>query len=201
VTSLCLTRNRRQWLPRAIQCFLDQTFPSRELLILADGDDVRDLVPPDERIRLLVLEGKPEIGEKRNFGCSRARGEVVAHWDDDDWSAPGRLLDQIERLEASGKAVTGYHTIKFTDGKRWWLYPGVPHYATGTSLCYRKSWWAAHEFPFLQIGEDNNFVSDAGVEKQLASADGREMIAASLHAGNTSRHSMAGYQLLKAEGV
>ena len=126
---------------------------------------------------------------------------MVAHWDDDDWSAPGRLADQVGRLEASGKAVTGYHTIKFTDGKRWWLYAGVPHYATGTSLCYRKSWWAAHEFPLLQVGEDNHFVSDAGVEKQLASADGREMIAASLHAGNTSTHSMSGDEWLKAEGV
>ncbi len=57
VTCLCLTRNRRAWLPRAIGCFLAQTYEERELLIVDDGDEgVTDLVPDDPRIRVMVAE-------------------------------------------------------------------------------------------------------------------------------------------------
>jgi hypothetical protein len=45
VTCLCLTRNRPEWLPKAIKSFQSQTYRRRELMILADGQDVRHLVP------------------------------------------------------------------------------------------------------------------------------------------------------------
>ncbi len=102
-------------------------------MILADGQDVRHLVPEhDPRVRLIHLDGWPEIGAKRNFGCEHAEGEIIAHWDDDDYSAPGRLADQVERLRESGKAVTGFHSMRFTDGVHWWKYEGTRNYALGT---------------------------------------------------------------------
>ena len=178
-TCLCLTRNRPQWLPKAIRSFQQQTFPRSELVILADGQDVRHLVPErDPRIRLIHLDGRPEIGAKRNYGCERATGEIIAHWDDDDYSAPERLANQVERLLETGKAVTGFHSMRFTDGVRWWNYEGTRNYALGTSLCYRRDWWSTHRFPVVQVGEDNQFVA-------AAYAAG-ELMYATNHAGNTS---------------
>ena len=77
---------------------------------------MRDLLPDDASIRLVHIEQGRTIGEKRNFGAGRARGAVIAHWDDDDYSAPDRLEDQVGRLLQSGKAVTGYFAMRFTDG-------------------------------------------------------------------------------------
>jgi glycosyltransferase involved in cell wall biosynthesis len=154
VTCLCLTKNRRQWLPRAIQCFERQTHRDAELLILADGEDVRDLLPADDpRVRLIHLEKPLNIGDKRNFGCERAAGDVIAHWDDDDHSEPERLADQIRRLDESGKSVTGFRSMRFTDGIDWWKYNGTHNYALGTSLVYRREWWRANRFKSVQIGE------------------------------------------------
>lgn len=181
-----LTRNRRKWLPQAIQCFQQQTYPNRELLILADGESVRDLVPAGDSIRLLELEGAPGIGDKRNLGCGRARGEVIAHWDDDDFSASGRLVDQCARLCESGKSVTGYHSMRFTDGTRWWRYEGTTDYIIGTSLCYRKEAWQRNKFPALQVGEDNQFVAVARARGEIVTADAGELMYATIHAGNTS---------------
>lgn len=187
MTCLCLTRNRREWLPKAIQCFLNQTYRNRELLILADGADVRDLIPPDDsRIRLLCLDGATGIGEKRNFGCSKALGEIVAHWDDDDFSAPGRLDDQVARLVETRKAVTGYRSMRFTDGTRWWKFTYQNHNALGTSLCYRREWWQKHKFNPIQIGEDSAFVAAAAAEGQIALAEAGELMYATNHPGNTS---------------
>ena len=197
MTCLCLTRNRRQWLPQAIRCFRWQTYPpeSRELLILADGEDVRDLVEDTEasNVRLVVIEPGRKIGEKRNFGTDMAQGEIVAAWDDDDYSAPGRLADQVDRLASSGKAVTGYHSMLFTDGRgQWWRYAGVPNYALGTSLCYRREWGHANPFQAIQVGEDGAFVQRAYIKHQLVSVDARELMVASVHGGNTSPRNLSG---------
>ena len=186
MTCVCLTRNRREWLPKAIQYFQGQTYQNRELLILADGDEVSDLVPNDKRIRLIHLEGHPEIGEKRNLGCQLTRGDIIAHWDDDDYSAPERLADQIARLRETGKSVTGYHTMRFTDGAKWWLFWSLPHRACGTSLMYKREWWERNRFPSKQVGEDVDFVVVAHTAGARISVDAGDMMHASIHPGNSS---------------
>jgi glycosyltransferase involved in cell wall biosynthesis len=153
---------------------------------------VRDLIPDDPRIRLLQLADRHEIGEKRNFGCDRATGEYIAHWDDDDFSAPERLADQLARLEQSGKSVTGYHSMRFTDGSRWWRYCGAQTYSLGTALCYRRDWWERNRFDAVQIGEDNRFVMTAAQAGQIVSVDAGELMYATVHGGNTSPRVMDG---------
>jgi hypothetical protein len=153
---------------------------------------VRDVLPDDDTIRLIHIEEGRTIGEKRNFGCSQARGSVVVHFDDDDFSAPGRLADQLERLDRSGKAVTGYRSMKFTDGKRSWQFARRGNYAMGTSFCYRKDWWQAHPFPAVQIGEDWTFLEVAERSDEIISVDAGEMMIASIHPGNTSPRQLQG---------
>ena len=191
MTCLCLTKDRRRWLPQAIACFQRQTHKDAELLILADGEDVRDLLPADDsRVRLIHLENALNVGDKRNFGCERAAGQVIAHWDDDDHSEPERLADQLRRLDESGKSVTGYHSMRFTDGEHWWKYRGTVNYALGTSLCYRRQWWRANRFRSVQVGEDNQFVIAAFAAGELASVDAGELMFATIHPGNTSPRKM-----------
>lgn len=142
-------KSRISWMPQALTCFLSQTYPKskRELLILADGDGLRNLVkllPNGETVRLVEISGASTIGSKRNLGCELATGDVIAHWDDDDFSASGRLTEQVEALVQSGRAVAGYHTMRFTDGARWWQFRGTRSTALGTSLCYRRIWWETH---------------------------------------------------------
>lgn len=191
VTCLCITKDRRQWLPKAIECFQSQTYTNKELLIVADGEDVKDLVPADARIRLLQITSGFLIGAKRNYGVGRANGDIVAHWDDDDYSSSVRLADQVNRMQSENKAVTGYHTMRFTDGANWWLYKGYPNYALGTSLCYHKQWALDHPFQQVQIGEDNEFNRSANNANQFISVTAgetpeNELMHASIHDGNTS---------------
>lgn len=186
VTALCLTRNRRGWLPKAIQCFVSQGYTHKELLIVADGEDVRDLIPDDPRVRLHVCADQLTVGVKRNIGCQLASGEVIAIWDDDDFSSPDRLEDQVRRLQNTGKSVTGYRTMKFTDGAKWWIYEGTPGFALATSMCFLKSWWTTHPFGNQQIGQDERFGSDALAASQMDSTEREDMMYATIHPGNTS---------------
>lgn len=196
MTCLCLTRNRRQWLPRAIQCFQRQGYPNRELLILADGEDVKELAEAEAsgagNIRYVHLSSAATIGEKRNLGTQLAEGELIVSWDDDDWSAPGRIADQVARLRRESVSVTGYHAMFFTDGRTWWKYTGHKSANLGTSLCYRKEWWHGHPFPPKHIGEDSGFIGAAIRARQYVAADAGELMVASIHRGNTSPRTLAG---------
>ena len=199
VSCLCLTMaSRLEFLKQAIACFLAQDYPNRELVIVADfGADVWGAVPDDDRIKRLECSGS--IGEKRNFGVANSSGEIIAHWDDDDFSAPGRLTDQVTRLLESGKAVTGYRNLIFSDGTRRWLNTNDVHWAFDASLCYRREFWQGHHFEAINDGLEASFRARAVREFQLVTAPGEEFLIASIHPGNTSPRTIGeGWTLLDA---
>ncbi len=201
VSAILPTRGRREFARQALESFLDQTYPEKELLILDDIDDPSfpDGVPHGHRI-LRWLSNSRLIAKKRNDLCGYAAGPIIMHFDSDDWSAPDRMADQVERLEMSGAAVTGYHSILFFDG-RVFKYIGSPNYAVGTSLAFTKEWWA--KFPFPEnvqdgIGEDNEFVCNAYNRGRLCSVDGGSMIVARVHVDNTSKKDVDGFKFVGA---
>ncbi len=158
---------------------------------MSSGESITDLLVENERN--LHLPGKPSIGAARNAGCEAARGDIIAHFDDDDFSAPERLSEQICRLLAApGCQVTGYREMRFTTGAGWWLYSGPPKYALGTSLVYRRDWWQAHHFPEVQVGEDAGFTAQSAARGALVSVEAGEMMWATIHSGNTSPRQMTG---------
>lgn len=191
------TARRRRFLAKAIDCFLQQSWPDKELFILDEADedsgaDARlELLPSDERIRYRSFRwARITLGEKRNMACQLARGEVIVHWDDDDWSAPGRIVDQVERLQGLTKgAVTGYHSMLFWDeqGGQAYKYFGAKNYALGSSLCYRKDYWQGHPFPAKNVGEDNDFVYRAAAAGELVSVDAGALLVARIHGDSTSK--------------
>lgn len=183
VSAIMPTRARPTFAREAVEVFLAQTWPNRELVIVDDEDEpsfpggINGADVRYERLRI-----KLSIGAKRNVACSRAAGEIIVHFDDDDWSAPERITDQVERLMASGRELTGYNEMLFTDGARWWQYAGPKDYILGTSLCYRKTLWERRPFQDSQIGEDLAF--QLGVPKTAVPAG--EVMWARTHPGNTS---------------
>src|SRR5438874_1492302 len=100
VSCIMPTHNRRAFVPQAIEYFLRQDYPNKELIIVDDGTDpVSDLVPADERIHYIRLDVKQPIGTKRNLACQEARGSIIIHWDDDDWHASYQLSYQVEEIQ------------------------------------------------------------------------------------------------------
>ena len=188
VSAIMPTRRRPALSWVALDCFRAQTYESREILILDDEDDPSfqdvSLEPAARYLRLPRLS----IGAKRNVLCEAARGEIIIHWDSDDWSAPERISDEVERLLASGKSMAGYHSLLFWDdrnslGYRW---TGPNGYACGASLCYYREFWAAHNFPDISVAEDKAMVLKAQKAASIATADGRQMLIARVHGANTS---------------
>lgn len=184
--------NRREWLRKAIACFQRQTFQSKELLIVNEGAPVEDLAAGLPDVRIVQIRNRLTTGAKRNLCCELARGQVIVHWDDDDWSHPERIAEQVELLR-KGAQVTGYHSLPFHGpADEAWLYSNHAHYALGTSLAYWRSWWAANRFPDHQVGEDTAFVNRAAAV--IVATDGRKRMVATTHPQNTSPRTYRGKQ-------
>ena len=178
------TRGRPQYAQRAIECFFSQTWPEKELVILDDADCPSFPIAP-AGVEYHRLNRRLSIGAKRNLCCSRANGNVIIHWDDDDYSVPERMADQVARLAESKCGLTGYHSMLFEDvdtGKRW-KYRGHHFYALGTSFCYTRDFWMAHPFPDKQTGEDGYITSRVA---GILAVDAGELLIATIHNGNTS---------------
>ncbi len=188
---------------QAVECFLSQTYQRKELLICDDADDPSfpaDTDPLLDRVcglvSVMALTKRETIACKRNMLAEMANGDIIFTLDDDDWSAPERMAEQVQRLEESGKAVTGYSTMLFHDGERAYRYKGMPNYALGTSLCYLRSWAVANPFedspkridPLsgLNIASDNGVVFAAVKQQQLVAVDGGALMVARMHPKNTS---------------
>lgn len=188
VSCIMPTRDRRAYVPHAIDYFLRQTHRNAELIILDDGTDpVSDLVPAHDSIRYHRLDRPLVLGAKRNLACELAVGDVVAHWDDDDWQAPDRLAVQVSAL--GGADLCGASRLLFWDpaGGCAWRYSwprGRRPWAAGTSLCYPRHLWRRRAFSEVAVGEDTRFVWQSEI-RRLADVSDACCVVALVHPGNT----------------
>src|SRR6267142_7021882 len=109
VSCICVTKNEARVLSRAIECFRNQTYPNKELIILAEGSEshVKEMLAlgEDDRIKCFVVPSTPKIplGSLRNLAISKANGEYICQWDDDDWYHVKRIEIQLNMLLESHK--------------------------------------------------------------------------------------------------
>jgi len=198
VSCILPTKNRAAYIPHVIRSYQSQTYPHKELIIVDNGEDAtQSLIPPDDpSIKYLHVVGPKTTGEMRNLCVKHASGEFICHFDSDDWSAPGRITDQVLRLGLFG-VVTGYHSMLFydeRDGKCYhWQMPQIPvTYALGTSFCYRREWWRHHPFKAIRIGEDVLFFRQAIKEahRLVPTAHAERLMVARVHGQQTCRKSL-----------
>jgi O-antigen biosynthesis protein len=191
VSCIMPTADRRGFVPHAIRYFLRQDYPNCELVVVDDGaDPVDDLLPPDSRIRYVRANGRRTLGAKRNLACAAASGELILHWDDDDWQAPWRVRYQAASLLAARADICGLARLWFYDpasGSAWrYMYPqGQRPWVAGNTLCYRKAFWRINPFPDLTVGEDTRFQWTAR-PKHIQMLPDERFFVALIHPHNTS---------------
>jgi glycosyltransferase involved in cell wall biosynthesis len=194
ISCIMPTANRPHFVAQAIRCWARQTYPDRELVILDDGvTPVPEEAAALPGVRLHRAPPGMSLGAKRNLLCELAQGDVIAHWDDDDWHGPERLSHQFAALEA-GAEVVGARDLAFyaplaAEAWRFQRQPQDGPGLCGGTLMYRRKGWARAPFADRCSGEDEAFVraQPSGALRDLP-LDGHYI--AVLHRGNTAAKSL-----------
>jgi glycosyltransferase involved in cell wall biosynthesis len=164
VSCIMPTYNRRPFVTFALRYFLAQDYPNKELVVVDDGSDpVGDLVEHAPGVRYVRLSSRISIGAKRNLACQHARGDLIAHWDDDDWYTPDRLRYQVAPILSGEADLTGLENafvLELPNGVFWRpqpelhkrLFVGNVH---GGTLVYRKKVLQdGVRYPEINLAED-----------------------------------------------
>ena len=186
---------------RAMECFRSQTYQNKRLYIYDTGlrpctDSLPECFPGFNIVYHLGIGNGSTIGELRNranwwavrpSATSQPDADIILHMDDDDWSHPNRIEEQVALLQASGKQAVGYRDLLFWRrtmeheerehyalcsarrevcylpgvlGEAWLYSNNDPRYCLGTSLCYWRSTWERRPFPDISRGEDKAWLRE-----------------------------------------
>ncbi len=180
VCAVMLTRDRPEYARRAVECFRAQTYERKRLFILDTGDESAGYFGDYDDIRHewadLSLQSWP-IGKLRNTAIERAgEADIIMHLDDDDWSHPARMAEQVAVLQGSSADCVGYREMLFWreadrfasnyfHAPRAYLYTNTdPTFCLGTSMCYWRKTWERQPFSERngpnprERGEDREFL-------------------------------------------
>jgi glycosyltransferase involved in cell wall biosynthesis len=158
-----VTADRARLARRAVRCYLRQTYPERELIVVDDGkEDLSDVLSavPSEQLKYIRLDRRPEhvLGYLRNVALEAADGAFIAQWDDDDWYHPERLRTQIEALKDGFDACSLQTVLMHLDTEAFTKSPYVGYLRDGIpgTIVHRRNPGVA--YPPLRRGEDTAYL-------------------------------------------
>ena len=194
VSCLMVTWNRPLWVPMSVQCFLDQTYPETELVIIDDGDSIRHLLPEaalaSGKIHYIHCSQRLLVGVKHNLSHHAAKGEILTPWADDDWHHPEFLAHQVDALLAGPHldtvAVARVPYVHFITGERV-LFDKPGQALDGTYLYWRRVFDERKPFPRTNSAESAGFYG--GLEPGLI--DAPHLYLGTLHNTNVLMNSVA----------
>ncbi|MCA9877550.1 MAG: glycosyltransferase family 2 protein, partial [Thermomicrobiales bacterium] len=169
VSCLCLTYRRpprdQYLLEEAIESFLRQTYPHKELIVLNDSPE-QVLACDAPGVRVVNTANRcNSAGEKRNLAVALARGELLAPWDDDDISLPWRLEVSVARLGGADY---------YSPGKLWVSRAGelqhepIRYFAHVASVFSRRGFQHVGGYRAISFGEDLRLDAALRTQAQLS---------------------------------
>jgi glycosyltransferase involved in cell wall biosynthesis len=199
VSIITPTHGREEFLSAIADCVRSQTYQDIEWLVLDDSAEpsVELSCHAWDRLHYMHSAERLTIGEKRNRLIDIAKGDVVVHFDDDDFYAPEYVSSVLASLVKEHSDVSlltgffvahldvdsiGYYRPSVKKGPAFHFGPkgvapvklenlNIPyiHLCYGWGYAYHKRVWK--QFPFQQINqfEDREFVRAAARNFQIGS--------------------------------
>jgi glycosyltransferase involved in cell wall biosynthesis len=186
VSVLLCAHNSRELVPIAIESYRHQTYPNLELVVVDDGDPIDFMVRGLPHLQYHYFPAD-NLAQKRNKGIREANGDIIVHFDSDDWSGPNRIIHQVSYLLEKNLEVVGYDRAFWFDTKTRKTAQACCG-SWGASLCYRRDWALKHPLDETHTTcEDVSFLDTARAEDVLGELDGGDNFVALAHPGNERR--------------
>jgi len=194
VSIITPTYGRQAFLPAIAACVQSQSYQKIEWLILDDSErpSVDFVNQAPNKVKYLHSPKRLSVGEKRNRLIDAASGDVVVHFDDDDFYGENYIANSVDFLLhhdldvalLSGFFVAhldvncfGYYRTLIKQGPGYAFNKhgvrsvnlgklNIPliHLCYGWSYIYRKTVWDRIKYKEISVFEDREFISAAQKE-------------------------------------
>ena len=103
VSVVTITKDREYLFPIPIHNWSHFKYPKDliEWVIVDDSktDNLKNIIPPDNRIRYFYLKDQMTISNKRNYAVSQCTGSIIVNMDDDDIHFEDSILAKVRVLQ------------------------------------------------------------------------------------------------------
>jgi glycosyltransferase involved in cell wall biosynthesis len=121
VSVITPTLDRLDFLRRALDSALAQTYADLEIVVVVDGPspELATFVAghPDPRVRLVQRDENGGVAAARNTGIAAARGRYIGFLDDDDIWLPTKLEREVPLLDAGADVVHSFVYVADGEGQ------------------------------------------------------------------------------------
>jgi len=189
VSILTPTYNRRFFIPQYLKNIYRQNYLGDfEILIADDGSEpIEDLLSKDKRIRYFKFEDRKTLGFKRNFLAAQAKGQILIHFDDDDYYPPNRISNAVQMLSKSEYLIAGssmmYLYNAFTN-KINISGPFGPNHATAGTFAYKRGYLDKCAFDDEKLAQEEPGFTN-GFAEPMVQLDPKSTILVMQHQFNT----------------
>jgi len=149
---ICCTM-RPDYMQNIFDNYERQNFKKKEMLIILNRDDMdikqwREKAKHYKNVTVYKVPQRYMLGKCLNYGIARAKFNVLAKFDDDDYYSPYYLHEAMNALKRTKAAVVGKHTsfVYFKDKKTLMLFRERGencrrrHLKGGTLVFHRRVW-------------------------------------------------------------
>lgn len=166
VSCCCLTYGRNALLAEAVESFIRQDYPHRELVVFNTLAS-QQITISHPLVRVINHTPRPaSLGETRNLAIEQCRGDYILTWDDDDIYLPHYVSWLVAHL-AGGEWVR--QAGRFNLDR--WVVTGTSEQAMNQFLFSKGAWRRAGGYPVgVDSGEDAQFFA-----RLAACAKGRKV--------------------------
>jgi glycosyltransferase involved in cell wall biosynthesis len=154
VSIITPTRNRERFLPHAYAQIRAQQWTDWEWLVDDDSPAPSLFLSSlnDSRVRYHHNPASRSVGVKRNDLVSRAQGELIAFFDDDDYYAPEYLAEMVNTLRqrnADFVKLAGYYLFSSVTGD-------LAYWNMRATLGLHFAWGGTDAKPVMLTPENNS---------------------------------------------
>ena len=189
VSILTPTYNRRHFIPQYLKNIYRQNYlGDLEILIADDGvEPIDDLLAKDGRICYFKFEDRKTLGFKRNFLAEQAKGQILIHFDDDDYYPPNRVSNAVQMLSKSERLIAGssmMYMYNALTNKICTSGPFGPNHATAGTFAYKREYLEKCSFDNEKLAQEEPGFTN-GFAEPMIQLDPKSTILVMQHRLNT----------------
>jgi glycosyltransferase involved in cell wall biosynthesis len=151
------TFNHGQYLMRAIDSVLGQTYKNLEIIVVDDGstDNTKDQARAYDGLITYIYQPNKGLADARNTGIKASLGEFIAFLDADDWFLKDNLQIKMSFLESHRDAAWVYSDWQYVDEEGNYLKRGAEKFKYAAKKL--------NGYIFQELVHNRNFISPCTV--------------------------------------